>query len=279
MSKVFYKKRDIQKQLASSCQSIGLVPTMGNLHQGHMDLLERSIQENDISVISIFINPTQFSKNEDFDSYPKTFKKDLELILYLQKKYNKEVLIFYPEDKYEVYEDDQLLNVKRFENELEGEVRPTHFKGVITVVKHLFDIVRPSRAYFGKKDYQQIIVIKDMVENNKLSVEIVPCAITRSIEGLALSSRNNYLTNKELEEALILRNTLMKASQILMKDGFTQTSSFLQEMLNSRNFNYLEMRSMNTFHKASQDDKKIVILGNYQIKQTRLLDNIEVHIT
>ena len=154
MTKIYTSKDEMLKRFAKTQDTVGFVPTMGNLHQGHLNLLEASLKENEISVISIFVNPTQFSRSEDLSKYPRTFEDDFLLINKLASEYNKEVIIFHPRATDEVYPKDyKLLQVKRFEKILEGDVRPTHFKGVISVVKALFDIVNPTRAYFGKKDY------------------------------------------------------------------------------------------------------------------------------
>jgi pantoate--beta-alanine ligase len=252
---------------------------MGNLHQGHINLLEASIQENDITVISIFVNPTQFSKEEDLSTYPRTFEEDFQKIDELQSKYNKEVIIFHPNEASEVYPDKyDLLKVSRFEKELEGIVRPTHFRGVITVVKFLFDIVKPTKAYFGKKDYQQLVVVQDLVKNYELNVQIVPIDICREKSGLAMSSRNNYLSKQDKVTALNLRLSLLEVSEILQSKNLYDANIVVNKFIETdQKFNYLEIREKNTFRPAKTNDSQFVVLGNYQVGSTRLLDNIEVN--
>ena len=278
MTKIYTSKDEMLKRFAKTQDTVGFVPTMGNLHQGHLNLLEASLKENEISVISIFVNPTQFSKDEDLSKYPRTFEEDFLLINQLANQYNKEVIIFHPRSADEVYPKDyRLLEVKRFERILEGEVRPTHFKGVISVVKSLFDIVNPTRAYFGKKDYQQLIVVKDMVEEYELKVQIVPIEICREQSGLAMSSRNNYLTLEQKQTALILRRTLLKTAKVLQEKGIKEAQAFCKIAKEDQGFNYLEIRNRKTFMPIHENDKEFVIVGNYQVGKTRLLDNIEVH--
>lgn len=278
MIKIFTKKIELQNRLLSIKESIGLVPTMGNLHKGHLNLLEESLRGNDISIISIFVNPTQFSETEDLSSYPRTFEQDCKLIEEIQNKYNKEVIIFHPKNKDEVYPSSyELLEVQRFERDLEGDVRPTHFKGVVSVVKFLFDITFATKAYFGKKDYQQLIVIQDLVKSLSLDIEIVPVEICREPSGLAMSSRNNYLSSEDKETALNLRRALLKVSKTLKKSGLQEATEQIKTIQNKdKSFNYLEIRNQQSFEPARPKDRKFVIVGNYQVQSTRLLDNIEV---
>lgn len=279
MTKIFKTKLEVSSRLNSVKESIGLVPTMGNLHQGHLNLLEASIQDNDITVISIFVNPTQFSIEEDLSTYPRTFEEDFKKIDKLQTEYNKEVIIFYPNEASEVYPNKyDLLNVSRFEKVLEGSVRPTHFKGVITVVKFLFDIVNPTKAYFGKKDYQQLVVVQDLVKNYELSVQIIPIDICREKSGLAMSSRNNYLSKDDKVTALNLRISLLEISETLKNKDLCHAKLLVNKILETdKRFNYLEIREKNTFRPAETNDSQFVVLGNYQVGSTRLLDNIEVN--
>jgi len=279
MTKIYTSKDEMLKRFAKTQDTVGFVPTMGNLHQGHLNLLEASLKENEISVISIFVNPTQFSRSEDLSKYPRTFEDDFLLINKIASEYNKEVIIFHPRATDEVYPKDyKLLQVKRFEKILEGDVRPTHFKGVISVVKALFDIVNPTRAYFGKKDYQQLIVVKDMVSECKLTVQIRSVEICREQSGLAMSSRNNYLSLEQKQIALKLRTTLLKAAMTLEEEGLKEAQAFCKLAKEDKSFNYLEIRNRKTFMPVQEDDKEFVIVGNYQVNTTRLLDNIEVKV-
>ncbi len=187
------------KEIRSSLQSksIGFVPTMGALHEGHLSLMRKSVSDNDITVASIFINPTQFNDKEDFKNYPSTFESDL------QKLENENVdYLFYPDYK-EIYNDDfrYEINEKELSKKLCGAHRPGHFTGVLTIVMKLLNIIKPTKAYFGEKDYQQYLLIKGMAEAFFLDCEIVPLPLIREEDGLAMSSRNKLLTKEERKTA------------------------------------------------------------------------------
>lgn len=185
--------KQIKKSDKIKNKKIGFVPTMGALHKGHLSLIQRCAEENEISVVSIFVNPTQFNDPRDLEKYPRTFENDLKLLRDLNVDY-----LFYP-DYSEVYTDN--FKYKICENDLSqilcGKFRPGHFEGVLTVVMKLLNIVRPDKAYFGEKDYQQYLLIDGMCKAFFLNVEIVPCPIIREADGLALSSRNALLTSDE----------------------------------------------------------------------------------
>ena len=188
---VFNKKVDLVarlKTISTQETSIGLVPTMGALHQGHLSLLEESIRNNDITVISIFVNPTQFNNSEDLLNYPRTQENDIEKI----KTVSENIILYAPtvEDVYEGKTVSQHFDFDGLENQMEGKFRPGHFDGVGTVVKRLFEIVKPTNAYFGEKDFQQLQIIKKMVSKLNIPVNIVGCPILRESNGLAMSSRN-----------------------------------------------------------------------------------------
>src|SRR3712207_723064 len=188
--------------------SIGLVPTMGFLHEGHKSLIQRAVKENDKVVVSIFINPIQFGPNEDYDKYPRDIEKDSKLCTDAGAS-----LIFNPEVE-EMYPGKNPLtfvNVENITNCLCGAKRPGHFQGVCTIVSKLFNIVAPNKAYFGEKDAQQLSVIKQMVKDLNFPIEIIGCPIVREKDGLAKSSRNTYLSIKERQAALILSKSLKKA--------------------------------------------------------------------
>jgi pantoate--beta-alanine ligase len=263
-------------------KTIGFVPTMGNLHKGHISLLEASFQDNDISIISIFVNPTQFGEHEDLDAYPRTFEDDLNKIKDLHTQYSsKEVYVFFPESDKVIYPEgfSDYISIPALNSVIEGEVRPTHFDGVATVVKRLFNIVKPHRAYFGKKDYQQLRLVEKLVDQESLSVNIIGLPIVREQDGLAMSSRNNYLNKEQREEALHLNRKLKEISSILSQEGLEAAANLAQKTIDSDSrFNYIEIRKQSDLTKPSLGDKKLVLLGNLQIGTTRLLDNIEVNI-
>lgn len=270
--KVFNNSKDLREYLANYT-SIGFVPTMGNLHDGHLSLLTQSIKENELSVVSIFVNPTQFSKEEDFSSYPRTIKQDIEKI---KATKSTDVVVFIPESLSEVYpNDEKIYKVTGPTTILEGELRPTHFDAVTTVVYHLFKIVEPTAAYFGQKDYQQLVLIKRLNEQYHLNIKIIGLPTVRQDDGLAMSSRNGYLTQQQKKEALVLRSTL-----ICIKDIYKQSKSikevnqYIKNITDSR-FNYLELREKDTLAPINELTKSFVVLGNFQINNTKLLDNLE----
>lgn len=201
--------REIRKSidLTSTNASIGFVPTMGNLHAGHGALLQQSKQQNDLTVLSIFINPTQFNDPKDFNRYPKTLEADLQLANSLQIDY-----VFIPNQDM-MYSDHYRYAVteREFSTIMEGAYRPGHFDGVLTVVLKLFNLVRPTRAYFGEKDRQQLMLIDEMVKALFLDIEIVPCPTIREESGLALSSRNQFLSPEAKRLASKLHTTLKQS--------------------------------------------------------------------
>ena len=192
--------------------SVGLVPTMGALHEGHLSLLSEACQHNTIVVISIFVNPTQFNNAEDLAKYPKTLDKDIEKI----KTVSDDIIVFAPsvEDIYRGEMVSEHFDFDGLENQMEGKFRPGHFNGVGTIVKRLFDIVKPSNAYFGEKDFQQLQIVKKMVEKLKIPVTVVGCPIYRESNGLAMSSRNERLSAAERKEAAIICKTLFQAQNL-----------------------------------------------------------------
>ena len=192
--------------------SVGLVPTMGALHEGHLSLLSEACRHNAIVVISIFVNPTQFNNAEDLAKYPKTLDKDIEKI----KTVSDDIIVFAPsvEDIYKGEMVSEHFDFDGLENQMEGKFRPGHFNGVGTIVKRLFDIVKPTNAYFGEKDFQQLQIIKKMVEKLKIPVTIVGCPIYRESNGLAMSSRNERLSAAERKEATIIYKTISQAQNL-----------------------------------------------------------------
>ena len=198
--------------VSGKTKSIGFVPTMGALHQGHLSLLEASLKHNAISVISIFVNPTQFNNAEDLAKYPKTLDKDIEKI----KTVSDNIIVFAPsvDDIYEGKTVSTPFNFDGLENQMEGKFRPGHFDGVGTIVKRLFEIVKPTNAYFGEKDFQQLQIVKKMVEKSKMPVNVIGCPIFREANGLAMSSRNERLTPAERKEAAIIYQTISKAKKL-----------------------------------------------------------------
>lgn len=223
---IFNKNIDLTDYLIrfkTQSSTIGFVPTMGALHEGHLALMKQSIQENDVTVVSIFVNPTQFNNAEDLDKYPRTLEADVLKISSLSN----DIIVYAPtvDDIYEGETKAQSFDFDGLENQMEGAFRPGHFDGVGTIVKRLFEIVTPTKAYFGEKDFQQLQIVKKLVSKNHLPVTIVGCPIFREANGLAMSSRNERLSASEREEAAFIYQTLQGA-----KEKFaTQTADSVQQ--------------------------------------------------
>ncbi|WP_298395338.1 pantoate--beta-alanine ligase [Flavobacterium sp.] len=228
---IFSKKIELSNYITDNNldkTTIGFVPTMGALHAGHLSLLKQSIENNAITVISIFVNPTQFNNPEDLKKYPRTLDNDVEKI----KSVSNEILIYAPsvEDIYEGNTISQQYNFDGIEHQMEGKFRPGHFDGVGTVVKRLFEIVKPTNAYFGEKDFQQLQIVKKLVEKEKLAVNIIGCPIFREDNGLAMSSRNERLTENEKKEAAIIYKTLTEAKKLFGTKSAKEVTDYVSKI-------------------------------------------------
>lgn len=211
--KIFTKKQDLKTYIASKKakkKTIGFVPTMGALHKGHLSLIKKAKKKNDLVVVSIFVNPTQFDKEEDLVKYPKTIENDTLLLEQVACD-----VLFYPsvEEIYSTNISSEKFDFDGLEHQMEGKFRDGHFDGVGTIVKTLFEIVTPNKAYFGEKDFQQLQIIKKMVQKNNLSVKVKGCPIFREEDGLAMSSRNTRLTKEHRNAAPFIYQTLQKAKK------------------------------------------------------------------
>jgi pantoate--beta-alanine ligase len=271
---------NIRSQISSE---IGFVPTMGNLHAGHISLLQEALKTSETVFFSIFVNPKQFGSNEDFTRYPRTLKDDKNLVESCLEQFpNKRVIIYAPKDPLEVFPptQGQTVSVWDLSTELEGAQRPGHFDGVATVVYRLFDLVKPKKAYFGLKDYQQYLVILKMVKDLKLPISIIGMPIVRDHDGLALSSRNQYLTPDQRLHALKLSKTLFKIKEMLggKRSELTRVQAFIDKEIKDPHWNYLEFRDAFTFATNINNSKKLTLLGVYQLGSTRLLDNLQMEI-
>ena len=261
------------KKALRSGKTIGFVPTMGYLHEGHMSLVEEAVQQNDCVIMSIFVNPLQFGPNEDFDRYPRDLKRDEELA-----KLAGVDILFYPNVK-EMYPKERTtrLAVQERVDTLCGESRPGHFDGVATVVMKLLQIVLPDRAYFGMKDAQQVAVIKGLVEDFNVPVEIVPCPIIREEDGLAKSSRNVYLTPTEREEAIQLSKSLDAAANAI-ELGETNPASIKELITSYLNqtsgvIDYVEVLSYPALETIDVIKGNIIVAVAVQFTAARLIDN------
>lgn len=254
--------------------TIGLVPTMGYLHEGHASLVKRAREENDRVVVSDFVNPTQFGPNEDLDSYPRDFEADCNICEEIGAD-----LIFHPEPS-EMYYDDATtyVNVRGVSEGLCGKNRPGHFRGVCTVVSKLFLIAAPDRAYFGRKDAQQLAVIKRMVRDLNFDIEIVGCPIIRENDGLAKSSRNSYLDDDQRKAAVILSRALDEGRSMIEtgeKDVRKVTSGIL-EVLGTEPLaepEYVEIVRWDDLKKIDKIDGPVLAAIAVRIGRTRLIDN------
>ena len=224
--------QEIVKSYRSQGETIGFIPTMGALHDGHLKMMRMSVENNDVTVISVFVNPLQFGPNEDFDAYPRQIDQDVKAVDSINVDY-----VFYPSVG-EMYPDqlDITLKVGRLAEVLEGAQRPGHFEGVVTVVNKLFNIVSPDYAYFGKKDAQQLAIIEKMVKDFNHPIQIVGVDIVREEDGLAKSSRNVYLTQEERKEAIHLNESLQIARDLYEK-GERQSCVIIQSITSYLNNN------------------------------------------
>lgn len=260
---------------------IGFVPTMGALHEGHLSLVRRCKEENDITVVSIFVNPIQFGPNEDYSRYPRPFEKDKELLEKEGVDY-----LFYPsvEDMYpEGYETYVIL--ERLPNHLCGLSRPGHFKGVATVVTKLFNIVQPDRAYFGQKDYQQAKIIQKMVRDLNFPIDIIVMPIVREADGLAMSSRNSYLSQEDRINAVVLYKSLQRARELILS-GEREVSKIKKEMESiissvASKIDYIEIVDPETLESLEMIPSRgeVVVAVAAFIGSARLIDNEIVKIS
>lgn len=262
--------------------SVGLVPTMGALHDGHKSLIEKSVAKCDKTVVSVFVNPIQFCPGEDLDKYPRTLDEDTKLCDSIGAD-----IVFAPSPA-EMYPDAQMLSNDFltyvippffYTDKLCGKSRVGHFDGVCTVVNKLFNIVQPDFAFFGEKDRQQLIILKKMVKDLNISVEIIPCPIVRENSGLALSSRNKYLSENGKKEALVLSKILNNIKTCYNK-GIKDINSLKETAYSFLNGNhsleYLEFRDKNNLEEKENADSDTIVFIALRVEDVRLIDNIEL---
>ncbi len=270
--------KDLQKWRLEQCnKTVGFVPTMGYLHDGHMYLVKKAKQYTDLAVVSIFVNPLQFGANEDLDNYPKNLENDINIC-----KSHGVDLIFAPSAN-EIYSNGYppktTVHIELLGNHLCGATRKGHFDGVCTVVTKLFNLVKPNMAFFGQKDIQQLRIIETMVKELNMLIDIIPCTTQRTHDGLALSSRNSYLSVSEEKSALIVPKVLNHLVS-LIKQGETDTNTLITDGINliskthSAKADYLEIVDYNTLQPVNTVNGKIIIATAVFIGNTRLIDNI-----
>lgn len=279
---LFKTLKALQSQLSAlnSAQKIGFVPTMGALHQGHMALVRQAHKENNVVVVSIFVNPTQFDNKKDLDKYPKTLKADMLLL----EKISKKIIVFAPAIS-EIYPKKVTAKVYDFEGldrVMEGAFRADHFNGVGTIVEALLRAVGPDKAYFGEKDYQQLLIIKKMVEIQQLPVRIVNCPIVREPSGLAMSSRNERLSKSMRKDAAIIYKTLKTAKK---KFGTKSANCVIQWVTNQfkkypeLELEYFEIADVQTLkpNRKKQSNRKYRAFVAVYAEGVRLIDNIALN--
>lgn len=262
------------KEWKSQGLSVGLVPTMGYLHEGHQSLIKRAVAENDRVVVSVFVNPIQFAPNEDLESYPRDLKADRALC-----EATGADMVFNPEPE-EMYAENftTFVDMTGVTKELCGKSRPTHFRGVCTVVNKLFNIAMPDRAYFGQKDAQQLAVIRRMVRDLNMNLEIVGCPIIREADGLAKSSRNTYLSAEERKAALVLSRAIFEGQRMVKsgeKDGekVIEAMKAIIEAEPLAKIDYVEMVEWDTIEITRNLSKPVLVAIAVYIGKTRLIDN------
>lgn len=279
---IFNHKDGLRKHLSdakSHNATIGFVPTMGALHQGHLSLLEKSVAENDITVISIFVNPTQFNNPDDLLKYPRTLEADTEKITSVNNK----IIIFAPsvQEMYDGNTASSHFSFDGLEHQMEGSHRPGHFDGVGTIVKKLFEIVMPDNAYFGEKDFQQLQIVKKLVEKTGLPINVIGCPISREDNGLAMSSRNERLSAEDRHKAAFIYKTLSEARDRFRKESISDIKQFVEEAF-AGHPEFL----MDYFEIAAEDDLKPAVLKENKkyrafiavfLSDVRLIDNISLN--
>jgi len=273
VTKIIDVKKEL-KEVRSQGKTIGFVPTMGYLHEGHLSLVRESLQSTDVTVVSIFINPAQFGPKEDFKEYPRDLERDSELLEREGVDY-----LFVP-DKNEIYPEgyETYIEVLNLQDKLCGRSRPGHFRGVNTVVLKLFNIICPDISFFGQKDAQQAVILKRMVQDLDLDVRIEVLPIIREKDGLALSSRNAYLSREERKAALVLSKSLKEAQSMIEKGerDSVEIVNRMREMINSEHLvkiDYIEIVDMVKLNPIARMEKEVLVALAAYIGKVRLIDN------
>lgn len=266
--KTIEELQDIRKNITSN---IGFVPTMGALHDGHISLIKKAREENDIIIVSIFVNPTQFLPGEDLDAYPRKEEADKRICELCKVDY-----LFMPEVSTMYANEEVVIKAPNKSYVLEGKTRPGHFDGVLQVVLKLFGIIQPTNAYFGKKDAQQLSLITQMVKDLFLSINIIACEIIRESDGLALSSRNIYLSKTQRKDSLLISKSLYAAATLIAKDerNTKVIKEKINEVLQTLDIEYIAIVDIEFNELKNVEIGNTIILVVVRFGQTRLLDNI-----
>ncbi len=268
------------KVISNSKTTLGFVPTMGALHQGHLSLVETSLQNNDLTIVSIFVNPTQFNNPEDLEKYPRNLESDIAKLQTISNN----VIVYAPtvDDIYEGNTTAKSFYFDGLENQMEGKFRPGHFEGVGTIVKRLFEIVKPTNAYFGEKDFQQLQIIKKLVEKENFSINIVECPIFREENGLAMSSRNERLSPNERNAAAIIYQTLLEVQHKFSTEPLSEIEHWVNQVFENQpdfKLDYFEIADETTLLtcKSKNPDQKSRAFIAVFVNNIRLIDTISLN--
>lgn len=281
--KIFEKQVELKsflKSISPINSSVGFVPTMGALHDGHLSLLQESIKQNKLTVISIFVNPTQFNNPEDLEKYPRTLENDLNKI----KSVSDKIIVYAPSvgDIYKGNMQAEEFNFDGLENQMEGKYRPGHYNGVGTVVKKLFEVIEPTNAYFGEKDFQQLQVVKKLVEKLKLKTSVIACPIKREKNGLAMSSRNERLSANEKKEAALIYKILKETKVQFKRKSASAISEWVQKTFSKHPdfkleyFQIADEKNLLPCKRKSQTSKYRAFIAVF-INNVRLIDTIPLY--
>lgn len=266
--------------VAKTSSTIGFVPTMGALHEGHLSLLRAAVANNDLTVISIFVNPTQFNNADDLAKYPRTLDADVTKI----KTVSDKIIVFAPsvDDIYQGNTVSESFDFDGLEHQMEGQFRPGHFNGVGTIVKRLFEIVKPTNAYFGEKDFQQLQIVKKMTAKEKLPVTVIGCPILREPNGLAMSSRNERLTDAERKEAAVIYKILLESRELFAKKSATEVTQWVQKSFTNHSafaleyFQIADEATLLPCVRKSQNKKYRAFIAVF-VNNVRLIDTISLN--
>jgi pantoate--beta-alanine ligase len=279
---IFNNKASLRAHLSQQSQTgltTGFVPTMGALHRGHLSLLQQSVNENSLTVVSIFVNPTQFNNPEDLEKYPRTLEADVEKI----KTVSPDIIVFAPtvDDMYDGNTTSGHFAFDGLENQMEGAHRPGHFDGVGTIVKKLFEIVEPTNAYFGEKDFQQLQIVKKLVSLYNMPVNIIGCPISREPNGLAMSSRNQRLSDSDKNKAAFIYKTLQEAQHMFAANSIAQVKSFVENAFTAHpefDLEYFEIAAESDLLPAiTKENVKYRAFIAVFLSNVRLIDNISLN--
>lgn len=285
MTTIFMKIIKNSKELSEKVNAlkkegscIGFVPTMGALHEGHLSLVEYSNKDNDITIVSIFVNPTQFNDKGDYDKYPRILEDDLEKL----KKVKCDILFIPSENEMYPTEDNREFDFGNLDKVMEGKHRPGHFRGVALIVSKLFEIVNPDRAYFGEKDFQQLAIIKSLTKQLNFNIEIISCPILRENDGLAMSSRNMLLTAEQRANVALISETLFNAREKAKSMTVLETQDWVKQTINKNIFlevEYFEIVDHTNLESISSWNTEIEKVGciAVQVGAIRLIDNIRFY--